>query len=233
MLKYLGIFNFLLILCLFYLQFNSKKIEKLTNTDHTHSIDASKIQQVIQEKYEIDIESIRNLSSISKSLQEGGLTIPGNIRVQGHANIDGNFNYLPKGTIVAFNGTTAPEGWAICDGKNGTPNLKNRFIFGSGNKRFGTTGGEENHKLTVKEMPSHNHSMNSSGNHSHKLDTRNDNGDLNGCAGWPSFGRNDCGNASWDTSTTGNHTHTINNTGSNQSHNNMPPYYVLTYIMKL
>ena len=47
-------------------------------------------------------------------------------------NVTGPFNLLPKGTIVAFNGTTAPTGWAICDGKtvNGykTPDLRGRFI---------------------------------------------------------------------------------------------------------
>jgi len=36
---------------------------------------------------------------------------------------------VPKGTIVAFNGTTAPAGWALCDGKDGkTPDLRGRFI---------------------------------------------------------------------------------------------------------
>ena len=35
---------------------------------------------------------------------------------------------VPKGTIVAFNGTVAPAGWALCNGENGTPNLRGRFI---------------------------------------------------------------------------------------------------------
>jgi len=30
----------------------------------------------------------------------------------------------------------------------------------------------------------------------------------------------------------GDHTHTIQNTGGNDAHENMPPYYVLAYIMK-
>lgn len=32
---------------------------------------------------------------------------------------------LPVSTIVAFNGTVPPEGWALCNGQNGTPNLPN------------------------------------------------------------------------------------------------------------
>lgn len=39
---------------------------------------------------------------------------------------------LPKGSIIMFNGQEdIPEGWVICDGSNGTPNLINRFIMGS------------------------------------------------------------------------------------------------------
>lgn len=37
---------------------------------------------------------------------------------------------LPTGTIIMFNGTTIPSGWALCDGNNGTPNLLNKFVVG-------------------------------------------------------------------------------------------------------
>ncbi|MFD0705895.1 phage tail protein [Photorhabdus akhurstii] len=36
---------------------------------------------------------------------------------------------LPRGMIVMFSGDSAPTGWAFCDGNNGTPNLKNRFVM--------------------------------------------------------------------------------------------------------
>jgi hypothetical protein len=39
---------------------------------------------------------------------------------------------LPRGSIVWFHGrTTAPEGWAICNGTNGTPNLIGRYPLGA------------------------------------------------------------------------------------------------------
>lgn len=38
---------------------------------------------------------------------------------------------LPVGTIVAFYGTILPEGWAFCDGSNGTPDLRGSFILGN------------------------------------------------------------------------------------------------------
>ncbi|MDE9481492.1 tail fiber protein [Xenorhabdus bovienii] len=37
---------------------------------------------------------------------------------------------LPKGMIMMFSGSSVPEGWALCDGNNGTPNLIDRFILG-------------------------------------------------------------------------------------------------------
>lgn len=37
---------------------------------------------------------------------------------------------LPVGVIVAFFGDKLPDGWAFCDGKNGTPDLRGSFIQG-------------------------------------------------------------------------------------------------------
>lgn len=38
---------------------------------------------------------------------------------------------LPIGSIIMFNGSEIPEGWSICDGTNGTPNLIDKFIKAS------------------------------------------------------------------------------------------------------
>ncbi len=38
---------------------------------------------------------------------------------------------IPKGIIMWYYGTTAPTGWAICDGTNGTPNLIDKYIIGT------------------------------------------------------------------------------------------------------
>jgi hypothetical protein len=44
------------------------------------------------------------------------------------------FGVVPYGGIIMWSGAVAevPEGWAICDGENGTPNLVDRFIVGAG-----------------------------------------------------------------------------------------------------
>lgn len=42
--------------------------------------------------------------------------------------ITGVTNVLPIGSIIMYHGTSIPEGWNICDGTNGTPNLIGKFI---------------------------------------------------------------------------------------------------------
>lgn len=51
---------------------------------------------------------------------------------------------LPRGIITMWSGATnaVPSGWALCDGNNDTPNLKDRFIVGAGQSYgVGNTGG--------------------------------------------------------------------------------------------
>ena len=52
---------------------------------------------------------------------------------------------VPAGVIVMWSGVVAliPLGWALCDGTNGTPDLRGRFILGA--TVAGTTGGGATH----------------------------------------------------------------------------------------
>ena len=203
-------------------------LEKMSNTNE--------IEEKINKIYQADIQSIRNLSEVASTLQKEGLTIPGNLKV------NGTFNYLPKGTIVAFTGIFAPDGWALCNGQNGTPDLRGRFIYGYGgsslSKTLNGTGGSETHKLTEVEMPSHTHTINNAGNHNHRYNRQNTN-TFRYCVGGDGSCRNKNflsypgGNTANTSNSTGIHTHTMNSTGGNGAHNNMPPYHVLSYIMKL
>lgn len=75
---------------------------------------------------------------------------------------------LPEGAIMAFAGPgdSIPEGWALCDGNNDTPDLVDRFIVGaSGENDAGQAGGttehdhgnlDHDHSLQV---PGHNHEI--------------------------------------------------------------------------
>ncbi len=78
---------------------------------------------------------------------------------------------LPAGVIVMWSGAVVaiPTGWNLCDGTNGTPDLRGKFILGAGGDYDpGDAGGEETHTLTEAEMPSHTHGISvSGGSHGH------------------------------------------------------------------
>jgi len=102
------------------------------------------------------------------------------------------FNWV-RGMIMMYSGSLAEigvgelSGWALCDGSNGTPNLRDRFIIGAGNKVPGSTnpaasfnvavGGAHVHTingvaLTVAQMPYHSHGSTTgymSHDHSHYI----------------------------------------------------------------
>ena len=51
---------------------------------------------------------------------------------------------VPTGGIIMWSGSigSIPSGYVLCDGQNGTPNLKDSFVVGSGNTyAVGNTGG--------------------------------------------------------------------------------------------
>ena len=68
---------------------------------------------------------------------------------------------VPSGCILMWSGPTStiPNGWHLCDGSNGTPDLRNRFIVGAGST-YGTgdTGGTNSVQLTLNQIPSRTHS---------------------------------------------------------------------------
>lgn len=156
----------------------------------------------------------------SETLNNLGSVFNGNEMTITNLNVTGKFNMIPTGVIVAWSGTTVPGGWALCNGSSGTPDLRGRFILGEGqgsgltNRVKGQTGGEETNLLTVAEMPVHYHGISKIFEHgrSFKGDDASDH-PLKQC----------CGKQGMAT----------DNAGGGQRHNNMPPFYVLAYIMKL
>jgi len=93
-----------------------------------------------------DIQRIDGISNIANSNAQQALSNSN----QAIANI------LAIGTIVAWYSLTIPTGWSICDGTNGTPDLRGRFILGSSND-ITTTGGASSIILRSNNLPSHNH----------------------------------------------------------------------------
>lgn len=80
---------------------------------------------------------------------------------------------IPKGIICMWSGAEAnlPKGWALCDGRNGTPDLRNRFILGSDFLDAGTTGGRRELIIDKENLPPHSHKgeTESSGSHVHSI----------------------------------------------------------------
>lgn len=76
-----------------------------------------------------------------------------------------NKNPLPKGSIIMFNSTqNIPDGWHICDGTNGTPNLIGKFIKAGNSLTTNETDLDENNYLTINQenLPNHSHGSSSS-----------------------------------------------------------------------
>ena len=153
------------------------------------------------------------------------------------------YSIVPSGIIVMWSGSSIPSGWHLCDGTNNTPDLRDRFIVGSGNQySTGDTGGAESVTLQTAHLPAHTHTFSSStdlaGSHTHSyLSANNYSGypdgwsDTNNSVGyWRQGTRN------LTTTSASDHTHsfsgTTNSTGSDTAHENRPPYYALAFIMK-
>lgn len=150
------------------------------------------------------------------------------------------------GFIAMWSGAIVniPVGWRLCDGTNGTPNLRDRFVVGAGTTyAVGAVGGAVNHNhggavegtaITEAQMPPHRHFNVVPGTGDGALTAGNSlsqertlGGDtqyiMSSGAGEPTIGRTSSagGGAAHD------HGLTINNAG------HLPPYFALAYIMKV
>lgn len=123
---------------------------------------------------------------------------------------------VPSGGIIMWSGSDVPTGWLLCDGNDGTPDLRDRFVLGWGSRGIGDTGGVEKHTLTVDELPAHDHS---SGNMRVDIDVPDP-------APAPMSRTNT--RAIYGAYVEGR----TGDTGGGEPHENMPPYYVLAFIMK-
>jgi len=175
------------------------------------------------------------------------LEVDGEIHSTNHINTGGKIqeggnDLLPAGSIIMWSGSTPPAGWKLCDGTNGTPDLRGRFIMGYGahnektlkydgdstltpvNPSIGPKGGYDKVAISESQMPSHGHSvyitftdrytnLEESGL---RNDGTHENGDNRTLTVWLDRIFN---------VTTGNN-------GGNVAHENRPPFYVLAFIMK-
>lgn len=131
---------------------------------------------------------------------------------------------LPAGTnpqLYSGDVNNIPEGWQLCDGTNGTPDLRSRFIVGynESDSKYNTIGNTGGSKDAV--VVAHTHSINDPG-HFHTIS-----GDAGG-EGYATLNDGAGPGVNTNTKTTGI---TINSSGESGTDKNLPPYYVLAYII--
>jgi len=180
----------------------------------------------LRKDYEADVITLKDsIIKVSNNLEKVNITM----------NADA---IEPVGTIRILQTSKVPEGWLPCNGasidctkrkelcdvlgKNTLPDLRGKFAVGiGGNAQFdqlGETGGEASHTLTEAEMPSHDHTI--------TLLPKQQ----------PFFrydkSQEDQAWTELRTAPNGPPASSTSKVGSGQAHNNLPPFFVVQYIIK-
>jgi len=168
------------------------------------------------------------------TLNTHALTVNGNLTVPAPAKIAG-YGTIPLKGIIMWSGSIVdiPDGWALCDGNNTTPDLRGKFIVGAGGVDYAVNaqGGTTNVTLTTNQIPAHGHAY-EDGYYIEK----DESGNLYPAGGsrtkLPSSvtGANGTDN---DNNYMYHRPMTTDPTGGTASHENRPPYYALCYIMRI
>ena len=138
---------------------------------------------------------------------------------------------IPAGGILLWSGSigSIPAGFVLCNGSNGTPDLRDRFVVGAGSTYAVNALGGSADAVVV----SHTHTATSTvtdPGHTHGY-IRNVGAPNNAAGSIP----NDISNqaATTNSNTTGiTVATTVANAGVSGTNANLPPYYALAYIMK-
>jgi microcystin-dependent protein len=171
---------------------------------------------------------------------------------------------LPINAIAFWTGSIAsiPTGWQLCDGTNGTPDLRDKFIVCAGSSySISSTGGSNTVSLSSPQLPPHTHDVASSsispagthshpspavtsqGNHTHTMAGINNAGAAihgpgpGAYQGTPVSGPGGGHSHPTGVGTNPDHAHTVTiasgDVGSGGAHENRPPFYALAFIMEV
>jgi len=181
-----------------------------------------------------------NVSKASGNLTvSGSLTVLNGVEVTDPGTISGH-GTMPLHGIIMWSGsqTDLPKGWALCNGEDGTPDLRNRFIVGAGDEyTIGDTGGVAQVTLTTAQIPNHTHQIHD-GYYVERKNTKNDSSyDIfpEG-GGQEDAGKSVTGSDGTDADNTQiyyrSQTTEISTEGGG-AHENLPPYYALCFIIRI
>jgi len=163
---------------------------------------------------------------------------------------------IPSGCILLWSGSigSIPAGWYLCNGSNGTPDLRDRFVVGAGSTyAVDATGGSAD-AITVSHTHTYTETGTTGAAGSHTHGAWSDTAALSassytwGSTGSFSVGATNAVSGAYTNtlnqagvnglSTAPDHTHsftiagTTASAGTSGTNANLPPYYALCYIMK-
>lgn len=240
------------------LKIEKQNIDILNSKSFKEEKDISKVTTRIGNLDELKVSGIENKKEVlikgkgiysensvfEKAQYSSKYKLPKNDSSSKFASTEWVGQLIPKGAIIMYNGLSSeiPEGWHICDGTEGTPNLIGKFIKAS--KISGKTGGKSTIQILEENMPRHTHTFvgnqvttSEAGAHIHTIKAKyghSDNANDRGCL--------ETGSETdfITTSESGAHTHTIDMGATQLSYQGEgkpiqfePEYYSLIYIMKI
>ena len=140
---------YLMIIAIVYLMYKIScynTIEKFAENSPNIS---EQIKEQIGKIYKADVQAIRNLSDISKKLQEGSLTIPGNLTIEGDINMKGGKSIKSTGQLQLasnVNITGSISGTTITNINNKMSSNTN--LINSANNRISSTSTALSNRIT-------------------------------------------------------------------------------------
>lgn len=242
------------------LRVEKQNIDILNSKSFKEEKDISKVTTRIGNLDELKISGIENKKEVlvkgkgiysensvfEKAQYSSKYKLPKNDNSSKFASTEWVGQLIPKGAIIMYNGLSSeiPEGWHICDGTEGTPNLIGKFIKAS--NISGETGGKSSLQILEENMPRHTHTFvgnkvttSEAGAHTHTFRGKygnSDNANANDRGCLESGSETDF----ITTSQSEGHTHTIDMSTTQLSYQGggkpiqfEPEYYSLIYIMKI
>jgi len=183
--------------------------------------------------------TVPQISTLEKSMQQMGEAVE---------KMD-NLNDAFQGTIVVWKSDVIPKGWLLCDGTKGTPDMRSRFVLGHDGREKTRTllnkGGHEKILLKVSELPTHAHGFLNKFTTLKKYNVFEDGYDhanqlltfkVNEDGYWENSvyekARERDKKYGKPTTHSGSKHRVTEHRGGSEPHDNMPPFIVLSYIMK-
>lgn len=152
---------------------------------------------------------------------------------------------VPIGGIIMWSGDVIPSGWRLCDGKNGSPNLIDKFIVSAGGAYvIGAVGGQDNFTIQNINLPQHKHGVGTlqpNANNDAFIKMGFDDNNVNEQIGngirlknysSPDWTGTTSGGLKWDLSISGE-TDNGGGVSTPSSIDNRPSFYALAYIQRI